>query len=167
MNNNNIKTIINKKLNTEELNIRQKYLQNILDFSQCDNIKKLNCELNEITGFLNLPCELVELYCDNNKISNLDNLPFGLEILECSDNKISFLDNLPCRLKILRCANNQVLRLNMLPESLEELNCSNNIIRTIMIFTMLNNHLNYLLYPIYLCYKIILQLYLYNHEANL
>ncbi len=92
----------------------------------CDSVEYINCNENCITGFNCLPNDLKTLICSDNKITSLNNLPDNLKTLICDKNQISSLNNLPPGLKFLSCDSNKLLELNNLPLGLEYLSCGSN-----------------------------------------
>ena len=88
-----------------EIDIWNKKIEGILDFSRFSKLIKLNCCNNQITSLDNLPNSLIELHCGWNQIISLDNLTNSLIKLNCTFNKITSLDNLPNSLTKLYCDN--------------------------------------------------------------
>ena len=58
----------------EEINIQNKNITGILDLEKFTNLKKLICNYNSITNFINLPETLNCIECQQNQITQLDNL---------------------------------------------------------------------------------------------
>lgn len=90
-----------------------------------EGLKKLDCEMNILTGLPPLPEGLVELDCAFNKIESLPPLPEGLKDLTCNFNKLSVLPELP-NLNTLICTTNNLTSLPPLPEGLKILDCGSN-----------------------------------------
>ncbi len=86
-----------------EINIKNKSIKGILDFTRFTKLTELDCSYNEITSLYNLPNSLIKLNCSFNDITSLDNLPNSLIELYCDNNKITNLDNLPNSLTKLDC----------------------------------------------------------------
>ncbi len=86
-----------------------------------DSVEYINCKSNQIYCFNNLPDNLKTLLCDSNQITSLNNLPPGLKFLSCDSNNLNNLDNLPFGLEYLSCGYNPITNLDFLPSGLTKL----------------------------------------------
>jgi len=72
------------------------------------NLKVLNCSVNQLISLPTLPQNLKELYCYDNQLTSLPTLPQNLENLYCYSNKLTLLPTLPQNLEELDCYDNPI-----------------------------------------------------------
>jgi uncharacterized repeat protein (TIGR01451 family) len=118
-------TTCNELVSDTTLDCSNIAISNIDGIQYFDSLKKLRCNLNNLSSLPVLPATLVHLNCSNNKLESLPALPSSLTYLDCSINELTLLPNLPVSLIHLDCFSNYLTTL-ALPNFLTYLRCSDN-----------------------------------------
>jgi hypothetical protein len=132
----NIETTHEVEYDGYSLDLSNKNINFIYEYSFPLGIMKLNISNNHISSLKWLPKTLTELWIFGNQVKTLTTskgealLPPNLIDLDISGNNIKSLKGLPSSLKVLWCGDNRISSLEWLPADLVELNIYNNRIKS-------------------------------------